>query len=89
MSKSYKNCLVLKSRARRLEIKMSKVMKNIDGETRVAYVEPYVKNYDLLLQKVDEINSKFEEIQKLTDEIENMEYPIELRTIWQKENDCN
>ena len=68
---------------------MSKVMKNIDGETRVAYVEPYVKNYDLLLQKVDEINSKFEEIQKLTDEIENMEYPIELRTIWQKENDCN
>ena len=68
---------------------MSKVMKNIDGEARVAYVEPYVKNYDLLLQKVDEINSKFEEIQKLTDEIENMEYPIELRTIWQKENDCN
>ena len=68
---------------------MSKVMKNIDGETRVAYVEPYVKNYDLLLQKTKEINAKWEEIQQLTEEIESMEYPIELRTIWQKENDCN
>ena len=68
---------------------MPKIMKNVDVETKVAYVEPHVKNYNFLLKKVDEINSKFEEIQKLTEEIESMEYPFEYRLIWQSDESHN
>lgn len=68
---------------------MSKIMKTDEGGTKVAYLEPHVKNYDFLLEKVKEINLKFEEIQKLTEEIESMEYPFEYQIKWQSDESHN
>ena len=63
---------------------MTTYIENSKGERKIAYVEPYVKNYDILLEKVAKINEKWEEIQQLTEDILSMEYPIEYRSSWEK-----
>lgn len=50
---------------------------NSNSET--AYIRPYIKNYDALKQKTQELTNKWQEVQQLINEIEEMELPIEFR----------
>ena len=63
---------------------MTTYIKNSKGERKIAYVEPYVKNSEILFEKVAELNGKWDEIQQLIEDINGMECPIEYRSSWEK-----
>ena len=63
---------------------MTTYIKNSKGEQKIAYVEPYVKNSEILFEKVAELNDKWDEIRQLIEDINGMECPIEYRSSWEK-----
>lgn len=58
---------------------MDKFNTTNNSNSEIAYIHPYIKNYDTLKQKSQELTNKWQEVQQLINEIEEMELPIEFR----------
>lgn len=56
---------------------MDKFNTTNNANSEIACIYPYIKNYDALKQKSQELTNKWQEIQQLINEIEELELPIE------------
>lgn len=59
---------------------MSKTSKVAD----IAYVKPVIKNIDELMENAKRMQACWDEIQRLYEEIDSLDYPIQFQLSWTK-----
>lgn len=50
----------------------------------IAYVKPVIKNIDELMENAKRMQACWDEIQRLYEEIDSMDYPIQFQLSWTK-----
>ena len=50
--------------------------------TAIGYVEPFIKNFEEIKQKARRMQACWSEIERLAQEIQDEEYPIEFQLSW-------